>query len=270
MHPLKIVHHHIFKCAGSTFAWILQRNFPGRVLHVEGSRENQRITCPNVRKTLIADQFDALSSHLLTLPALTEAIAPLHVILLRNPISRWLSSYNFVKKRGDIDSGTSFESYIHHILNSYGKNFQVQYVSLQSASTLSAHNGWFADPLSIDLQRSDLFFGLVEYFDESMLVLEHRLAHHNIQFDGAYRSIINADSSGTVQHLSQPLCNDLIRENTLEFELYDRVKHRLLQEQTQLDPDGVYLSKYRRRCQSVATGEIARWMPPESSEWTLI
>ena len=85
---LRIVHHHVFKCAGSTVMWILERNFPGAVLCVEGSSASSRITCAQVLPHVAGNHYQAVSSHVLAIPALGQNIADIHFSMLREPVEK--------------------------------------------------------------------------------------------------------------------------------------------------------------------------------------
>ena len=115
---LKIVHHHIFKCAGSSFAWILQKNFPNQVLFIEGIRADYRIRCEDVVHFLADNEkaaFQAVSSHLLATPTPKNEIARLHVSFLRDPWKRIVSEYNFMVRNRHFNG--VIDEYIKRLLN---------------------------------------------------------------------------------------------------------------------------------------------------------
>jgi len=225
-----IVHHHAFKCAGSTLAWILERNYPGNVLFIEGKGSGDRISCEQVRPYLASHRYQAVSSHLLAIPPLGGNIGDLHIALLRAPIDRVLSAYRFQKKTGDIGGDVSLEAYIE--TNFQAENFQAKHASMPHPATGIA--GWGLDErVYRKIESGELQVGLVEYFDQSMLLLEAEARDRGIPFDGAYpRKINTTTSSGDPDPAGAALPDNLkalcAEKNAADSRLYETVKRRLL------------------------------------------
>ena len=96
------MHHHIYKNAGTTFDWILHRNFAGGVLHIEGDRSGARLSPEKVVTTARPfSNHQAITSHACPLPAVEKMWARCHVTFIRDPLRRIYSMYRFDHHRMD-------------------------------------------------------------------------------------------------------------------------------------------------------------------------
>jgi len=186
-----LLHLHGFKCAGSTFAWILERNFPDQVVCVESEGEGERLAWQRIVNEVPLTEARAVSSHLCTLPPVGADFATLTVAFVREPLVRFLSAYRHEQVTGSALPGDTFAEYLTRVERSQS-NYQVRHLSPQGSPQLRPDWGWDMLPDLIDLERDDLFIGVVERFDESIILLEHRLAALGIEFDGSYGVVHNA------------------------------------------------------------------------------
>ena len=77
-----LMHHHIYKNAGTTVDWILHRNFPGHVLHIEGDRAGARLTPAQIISAAKPYRnHQAITSHTAPLPNSDSKWAQFHVTL---------------------------------------------------------------------------------------------------------------------------------------------------------------------------------------------
>ena len=219
-----IVHHHIFKNAGTTIDWILERNFPGQVLHMEGSDPGARLRPHKVRATAARYRdHRAISSHSFPLPSPRDAWAPVHLSVLRDPIERYASIYRFERSRendrpaNEAARRLSFGEYCEWWLENRSGiwiNWQTRCCTPQfetpgtarrlveetrklltggaSAPDQGGRNtsglpGW---DLDLDLAlRAVLETGFVftlDRFDEGLILLEERLRQERVSFDASY------------------------------------------------------------------------------------
>lgn len=240
-----IIHHHIFKCAGSTFSGILQRNYPEKVLHIEGITANHRISCSDVRPFLEEKHYKAVSSHLLTMPQVGDELGLVHVIWVRNPIARVKSAYRFMKKEKKIAAGVSFIDWYKNLAR-WNDNFQSKHISIKSDMNRDA---WISNPSTIDINRDRIFFASVEDFDISIVLLENWLSKKEINFDGAYPAMLNTSvNKGNEEQLDQDDASFLEKVNEEDIAIWLSVRKNVKAKYEQVDPDGILLENYKFRC----------------------
>jgi hypothetical protein len=267
---LKIAHHHIYKCAGTTFATIIQKNFPGKVFHVEGENDDYRITGSDIKPCIALGDWHAVSSHLLTPPEPEDKLADLHVILLRDPVARLLSVFKYGKKIGQIPARVSLDEWVVDQSGIITDNFQARCCSVQSHADLSTRGGWSIDFESIDLTRKDLLIGSVELFDETMVVLEERARLLSIPFDASYPNPMNRTSAMTFSATEQRVIESLKARNGLDYALLERASTHILEELKQLDPSNDLVSDFKRRCASISEKHWRRFRMPPLCSWSWI
>lgn len=150
---------------------------------------------------------------------------------LREPVARLVSEYVFLKTwphshMYQIVNGMSFRDYIvgeHKHVRFKGKNFMTRVLSGrsvdgqgQAASALSA--------AKINLERVFGFFGIQEFFDESLILLARYLGLHKYCYEKR-----NALRSGYAVELTDADHEVALEFNTADVELYAFAK-ALLQE----------------------------------------
>lgn len=260
-----IYHHHGFKCAGTTFAEILERNFPGRVLYVEGAEPHQRLPWQSVAATIATRPPAAISSHLSTIPPRGKGIALLHVAFVRQPRARLVSAFLFQKRTNDPEvDGWTFDDYIADGRRREVSNYQTRHLSVQDCGGWQRRRGWEARPELVSFVREDLFIGVVERMDESLLVLERRLAGLQVRFDASPLGARNAT----------PLCDqrtDLqaqIPDDMVELDdvLYERANVGLSTQCRRLGIDATAIDTFRARA-TPPSDEPAASPIPHPSEW---
>jgi len=261
--PVDLLHLHCFKCAGSTFIWSLEHACQSRVAYVESPRSNQRLDWQ-----ILVDQphrlprtARAITSHLITLPP-PGSLARLKVAFLRSPLARIGSAFRFQKHVQGNQSGMSFSSYVANMQNSILANFQTRHLSPQNPEDWSLQQGWAAEPERIDWKRTDLFVGLVERYDESIVALEHLLEMMGCPMDLAYPQPLNTTTDFKRQHHAEDdeLSPEVLAAVTdLDKDLYRKAERRLLERLAAIDDLSQRLADYRLRCQALrATPTLVR------------
>lgn len=268
---VEVLHLHGFKCAGSTFIGSLERACAGRVAYVETPRSNQRLAWQwlEQQRRLPIDSR-AITSHLVTLPP-PEAVARLKVAFLRDPLDRIRSAFRFQRHVQASTPHTTLASYAAAMARGILANYQSRQLSGQPLETWPEHQGWQLDPDSLDLDRRDLFIGLVERYDESIVLLEHRLEELGCPMDLAYPQALNTTSShhGDDQPLEEPpdeiwqaLCG-------IDQQLYQRVSAHLQARIDQLPDHPERLTAFRDRCRSLREQGVRTAVKPYQ-DWILI
>lgn len=259
--PLFLVHHHAFKCAGSSVAHILNRNWPRRVLYVEHAQPDRRIGCASVRPFVDRDDYAALSSHLLTMPRRGEQLGHVHFALVRDPLERVLSAYRFVQDRWADGGFQRFRDELEHQVAS----FQVRHLGVPADDP---GDGWRCDPAAVPLGAGHVLIGLVERFEDSMFLLERRLAAHGCEFDGSYARAHNVGTN-PLRELPDATIGELRERNAEDYELVRKVESALDGELAAVDPDGAGRADFRRRCAARAAIDEP-YLGVDPGEWTYL
>jgi len=177
-----IVHCHMFKNAGSTLDWSLNRNFGGRFLQLwndpDGRTEDQQL------ESLLHDREDlcAISGHRLSPPfPVVAGVKLLPAFILRNPIERAYSVYCFERDQADVTPGSrqakrlSFRDYIRWRMDP-GKPLALR--NFQSAFCAGKRRA--RDPAKIFEQalqnlRAAPLVATLELYDSCMVLFERTL-----------------------------------------------------------------------------------------------
>lgn len=286
-----IAHHHIFKNAGTTIDWILERNFSGRVLHIEGTDPRARLRPEQVRAAAAPyPDHRAIASHSFPLPAPEAAWARIHLSVLRDPIERYASIYRFERSRA-IDHPANqtarelgFRAYCqwwHDHPSGIWANWQTRCCTPQGQTSegdgTSGLPGWDAD-LELALQavlETALVFTL-DRFDQGLVLLEERLEAHGTPFDASYlrQNVSRIDAEQEADYdalLGRDLHQALVEANQLDYTLIGRVRDAIDQRYARLDPKGARLSDFRARCARLADpANRPAVRVPGQSDWILV
>jgi hypothetical protein len=120
-----LVHYHLFKNAGTTLDHILKRNFGERWGSVEAAQGDGKLEPEELAAFIAArPELCSVSSHTALLPVpLAEAWRVMPLVILRNPVDRIRSAYEFERKQNADTAGSqvarakSFGDYIAHFLD---------------------------------------------------------------------------------------------------------------------------------------------------------
>lgn len=269
-----IVHNHLFKNAGSTFDWSLQRNFgKGFLDHRDNAKMIQGASYlgPFIEKK---PGLRAISSHHLKFPLPNiPDISLLPVIFLGHPIDRVGSVYTFEKNQDADTPGAiharkfSFQEYVEWRMR---PDVPISIRNFQTNRCLDVPaniKGFIGRPLNEDdltvaikrLQETQLL-GLVEMYDASMVLFEEILRPYFPDIDLAYA--IQNKTRNRAHSLKERIKNifeqidletmdSLLIENHLDIKLYDYARN-LLKERIDKIPDfSGKLSSFIKRCDHV-------------------
>lgn len=241
-----IVHHHIFKNAGTTIDWILERNFPRRVLHIESVDPGGRLSSQKIRTATGRRSHRAISSHSFPLPSPKDAWAVIHLSVLRDPIERYASIYRFERSREadhsanhaarnldvngfctwwlEQESGIWINWQTRCCTPQFGLDIVGQFVSAASgvAPTIFRAQrfggrqtcgppGWDADlGLALRAALKTALVLTVDHFDQGLVVLERRLRAQGYVFDASYiRQNVTREESEKGKHSDEVLSSEL-------------------------------------------------------------
>jgi hypothetical protein len=259
-----IVHCHIFKNAGTTLDWSLQRQFgSGFVDHRDDDsmRKGAAFLGPFLQSN---PDISAISSHhvQLPLPESTE-LELLPIIALRHPIDRARSVYDFERRQDANTPGAmqakklDFADYVRWRMRSDVaptiRNFHCSFCTSTYDSMIGEQQ--YLDSLAL-LTRTPLLV-IVERYDESMLLLEDYLEPYFPDIDLSY-VLQNAtpDRSGTLAERIESIYTELGPELTREFreknhwdvQLYEAANAILVERLGALGRPDSLLANFQSRC----------------------
>jgi hypothetical protein len=260
-----VLHAHLFKNAGTTLDWSLARFFGERFLD---HRDDAAMRGNPAYLNAYLDEhpeLSALSSHWLPLPPASAQgrFAPLLLTLLRDPIERVASVYEFERRQSVDHPGTrraregSLRDYVAWRLRpGVGpvlRNYQVR--------MLSGIYPGEGDESQLERALAHMHaftgIGLVERYDESVVAFEADLSPHFPGIDLAYRPQNVRDAADTrsparkreaVELALGDLLQPLLEVNQLDLVLYAEAERRLRHRLENLLDRNARLADLRRRC----------------------
>ena len=135
------------------------------------------------------------------------------------------------------------------------RNYQTYYLAGAHDESAQHLNGMDILRPALETLGSGAFVGLVERYDESMVLLEHRLRQHWPTLDLAYVHQNQAAGAGpsvtAVLAEMEQLQQSLIDANSLDLALY-HLAQAALQKSWDLMPErDLRLAEFRQRCQAL-------------------
>lgn len=264
----------MFKNAGTTFDWSLERNFSsGFVDHREDDRMRNEGTEYLSEYLLNNTAVNALSSHHLCspLPTINE-IDLLPVFLIRHPIERIWSVYNFERQQISDTPGAvnvkalGFRDYVKWRMepgvNPTIGNFQTRYcLGIATRPEIVETNEHLMS--AKEKLGATEFVGVVDRYDESMVLFEEKYKQQGLEvnlqyiqqnitlsnegkrleFDDKLRSVIDGLGE-TYQEVEE--------KNALDIELYRYANHLLTERlsESSIDKDSAVF-QFRERCKAL-------------------
>lgn len=216
--------------------WILEKNFPNKVLYVESMHGNARLNYSKIESILNKGDYSAVSSHLIARPGQSHSLKkPLAITFLRDPAKRLISAYEFQRATDSLKEGdVNFRAFLTRLRQSPVSNYQTRLLSPQRWSKNGPRNGWDLNPRAINLDDENLFVGTVEMFDQSMVLLEEWLAARGITFDASYHLPTNTGiQQGVKKSKISPemIFPDMIEiDQLLWLEVTERLELRISQD----------------------------------------
>jgi len=235
-----VVHAHIFKNAGTTIDWILEKNFGNNFLD---DRNDQKMsTDPDYLASLIDSkpQLKAISSHSIPLPLKQNDAVRYHtLVMLRDPLLRVKSVYDFERKQRADTPGAkmakekSFKDYVIWRMTPEAaptiRNMHVRYLTKNSQPAKEElTEDHFAS--ACEYVDNNKLLGLVEEFDKSMLLFSNYLMETGIEIDFAYQkqnvsSSVKRSKSEQIDFLESELGSELLSvlktKNEFDIKLYN-------------------------------------------------
>lgn len=226
-----VIHNHLFKNAGSTIDWALQKNFKKYFIDHRDNDSMIRDGQAYLGQYLTQhSKLSALSSHHLPLPLPDlSGVKLLAITMFRHPIERVTSVYNFERKQKDASTPGAIQArklplkdYIEWRMRpesgSTIRNFHIRRAlpsNLRSDDQINERTLTMAK----DFLNSQPLLGLVERFDESMVLFEECLKSYFPGIDLTYKP------QNIGQHQDE---NRMARIDRLKEEIGDQTYNLLL------------------------------------------
>lgn len=264
-----ILHGHIFKNAGTTFDWSLSRSFgDGFVDHREDKLMRER------REKHLADFVSdnssllALSSHHLCYPLPQMEQVIFHTVyFLRHPVERIASVYAF-ERRQEADTlgakAAKEKNFAEYVQWRMQHNVPRTIREYQTSNIAGYHDQPLRDQANADwLLRSSNHMlaidcvGVVDRYEESMVVLEDRLSRFFPDLDLAFQAqnvTRPDDGKGVDERVVEtlkklgPLAADVLRMNSFDLALYRQANQQLDAALASIPDVGTKLDEFRERC----------------------
>ena len=273
MHSLKkpvCVHFHIFKNAGTTIDWILEKNFlKNHISFDDNTHPGAILSWDRILDFLHQHQnIQAFSSHQIRLPILENTnFKFFSMIFFRHPIDRAFSIYSFKKRSVDDSIGTekaksmNVKEYIQWNLDLNGympmKNFQVKFLSNKNTKSTADSSDL---QLALDRMKRCTVIGVVDRLDESLILAEEclRPIFKNIDFSYVKQNI-SKDRKGDLpkriddgkSKIGQSLMERLEKHNKLDMQLYSAANDELNSRLKNIENFNQKISDFRNRCKKL-------------------
>ena len=262
-----IIHNHLFKNAGTTIDFALRRNFgEGFVDHRDD--DNMKKGAEYLGPYLTENPWiRAVSTHHLTLPLPSlDKVLLCQIVMLRDPIERVTSVYNFERRQTDATTpGAQFarqhdlKEYVkwrmHPDVNNTIRNF---YISRCLPPRAQPNTAFTAEEFerACAFLRSVPLLGLVERFDESMILMEAFLSEYIPEIDlscipqNISQKRKSAAERRTLlkQELGEELFQELQEKNREDIALYELGQSLLRERINKVVDLEAKLQDFRKRC----------------------
>lgn len=267
---ITIIHAHIFKNAGTTIDWILERNF-GDLFHDNREDHKMRTDPGYLSKIISENSYQAISSHSVPLPVNVSADSSISVIvMLRHPILRVKSVYDFERKQKANTPGAihakkyDFQGYVEWRMKPEVpptiRNIQTRYLTHNSVPRVEAMGNEHLES-AINFVKSNQLVGIVEDFDRSMVIFDNELKPHFPKISLSYKkqNVTHTKQLSMEQkidriksELGTDLYNKVLDENQLDIQLYRRASSIVEQRFKKIDSDGERLKMFKEKNKLIA------------------
>ena len=265
-----IAHGHIFKNAGTTFDWSLERNFASGFLDHRDDKAMRELGAKHL--LALADErrdLQAVSSHFLCRPLpQTEDIQFEPVYFLRHPLERIDSVYAFEKRQDADTSGAraaksmDFRAYVGWRMRAEVARTIRDYQTCNIAGRHETEGPCEVNFRTLKGAMDNLWqvrcVGVVDRYDESMVTFEHVLQDFFPSIDLAY--VRQNAGTGEATQLSLPekvdkvvrklgdLRHKVLANNSFDLALYRFANQKLDEAILEIPDFAARLTNFRQRC----------------------
>ncbi|MFT6955208.1 MAG: hypothetical protein ACJAYC_000201 [Halieaceae bacterium] len=263
-----ILHGHIFKNAGTTFDWSLKRNFGDKFCDHRNDLEMREGGSEYLESFFEKNsEIVAISSHHLNFPIPhSEKYKLIFCYLLRNPISRIRSVYNFERQQKSDSLGAraakklSFLEYalwrMRDDVPNTIRNYQTAYLSKTQSGRKRIFINDHDYTEAAKVIDHNPFVGLVDRYDESMVVLESHFQRHDIEIDLAHKPQNVMDNSALTENekMIETLdelgteANYVLSKNLYDYRMYRKADIKLTERISRIKNFDDKLLSFKKRC----------------------
>lgn len=269
---LVVLHHHVFKNAGTTLDGALEREFGPRFATYDGPRPNHCLNRDEIAAFLARrPAIQALSSHQARPRSLPETgFRWLPILLVRHPLDRVRSIYAFERRQRGSSPGArmakqlDLPGYVRWRMTQGQPNLLCDY----HLGFLSVHREHGPKRPDLDAAKAALegmaLTGTVERFDESVAVGEAVLRRWlpGLDLSCAPRNVTQGRRASLEERLDElrealgdTLYDELVARNQHDLELH-RFANALLDRRLEESLDASALEDFRRRCAARSGAEV--------------
>ncbi|WP_170132057.1 sulfotransferase family 2 domain-containing protein [Arenicella xantha] len=266
-----IAHAHIFKNAGTTIDWILERNF-GSGFQDDRDDTRMRKEREYIFEVLKAKpKLRALSSHSLRLPVPSSDVWDVHtIVMLRDPMLRVRSVYDFERKQVADTPGAqnakrmNIAEYVAWRLQDDVaptiRNMQIRYLTSNSMPQRFSPTSEYLEEAISFVEKNPLI-GVVELFDESVVLFSEHFSKTEFEIDFSYQkqNVSRARAVSREERLAElesdlgaELYARLMSANELDMQLYEFTKAAVVKRFELVDGADQKLDDLRSACRALA------------------
>jgi len=261
------LHFHIFKNAGMTIEWMLQKKFSKNFAWEAYEFSAQKIIPIEVLMSFLRKNPNivAFSSHNIRFPIPSDSeIDFISMIFIRNPIDRAVSVYGYNQRHyqdkdpSKLAKNMSLKEYV--IWNLVSNNRLMNDSQLQFLSDKSLEKKSERLETVFQLINNCSIIGIVDRFDESMVLAEEILKKHFKKTDLAYlRQNVTPGREEKLENrlnsikneLGDGVVNKLIKMNESDQEIYSHANNELNKRVKLINDFENKLDNFKQRCHSL-------------------
>ena len=225
-----LIHHHIFKNAGTSLQYALKKYFEEKYYECE-LPQSQMVTNEDLEKFILKNpQALAISGHHICLPAPQgKEYQTLSIVLLRNPLARVESIYKFEKKQNSQTQGAikakelDFQGYVRWRLDKTPTmlcNYQTCYCARKNKSEGSKIPTEQDLKIAMENLKVSYVVGTVERYEETLELANKKLSQNypGINLEYSYLNVTNKKAIKQEDEIRKKLEVELGEEMLSELE----------------------------------------------------